>query len=163
MVTSLVREKRVVRAYGTTSSPPAIDADGSRAVFFSAASDLVPGDGNGLSDMFVRDVSAGTTTRVSVDTAGGDAKRSQRRAGGRPSITGDGKIVAFSSFASDLVAGDPNGTGEDVFVRDLTTETTTFASTDTGGGSGPSISDDGPPRGVPDDPGVRARSRDRVD
>jgi Tol biopolymer transport system component len=132
-------------ASGSTGlfSPPAIDADGSRVVFFSAASDLVPADGNGLSDMFVRDVSAGTTTRVSVDTAGGDANGRSDELGGRPSITGDGKIVAFASFASDLVAGDPNGAASDVFVRDLTTATTKLASADTGGGSGPSISDDG--------------------
>jgi len=124
-------------------SPPAIDADGSRVVFFSAASDLVPADGNALSDMFVRDVSAGTTTRVSVDTAGGDANGRSDELGGRPSITGDGNVVAFASFASDLVVGDANGSAEDVFVRDLTTSTTTLVSGDTNGGSGPSISDDG--------------------
>jgi hypothetical protein len=124
-------------------SPPAIDADGSRVVFFSAASDLVPGDGNGLSDMFVRDLSAGTTTRVSVDIAGGDANGPSDAGGGRPSITGDGKVVAFASFASDLVTGDTNGAGSDVFVRDLAAATTTLASGDSHGGSGPSISDDG--------------------
>ncbi len=124
-------------------SPPAIDADGSRVVFYSAASDLVPADGNALSDMFVRDVSAGTTTRVSVDTAGGDANGRSDELGGRPSITGDGNVVAFASFASDLVVGDANGNAEDVFVRDLTTSTTTLVSGDTNGGSGPSISDDG--------------------
>lgn len=124
-------------------SPPAIDADGSRVVFFSSASDLVPGDGNGLSDMFVRDLSAGTTTRVSVDTAGGDANGPSDAGGGRPSITGDGKVVAFASFAGDLVTGDTNGAGSDVFVRDLAAGTTTLASGDSHGGSGPSISDDG--------------------
>jgi hypothetical protein len=124
-------------------SPPAIDADGSRVVFFSDASDLVLGDGNGLSDMFVRDLSAGTTTRVSVDTAGGDANGPSDGGGGRPAITADGNIVAFASFASDLVIGDTNGAGSDVFVRDLRTRTTTLASGASQGGSGPSISDNG--------------------
>jgi Tol biopolymer transport system component len=124
-------------------SPPAIDADGSRVVFFSDASDLVPMDGNALSDMFVRDLSAGTTTRVSVDTGGGDANAPSDARGGRPAITGDGNIVAFCSFASDLVAGDGNGTGADVFVRDLRNPTTTLVSGASHGGSGPSISDDG--------------------
>jgi Tol biopolymer transport system component len=124
-------------------SPPAIDADGSRVVFFSNASDLVPMDGNALSDMFVRDLTAGTTTRVSVDTAGGDANGRSDERGGRPAITGDGNIVAFCSFASDLVTGDNNGNGADVFVRDLRNPTTTLVSGAPGGGSGPSISDDG--------------------
>jgi hypothetical protein len=61
-----------------------------RVVFFSAASDLVPTDGNALSDVFVRDVSAGTTTRVSVDTAGGDAngRSDSSEAGHRSPATG---------------------------------------------------------------------------
>jgi Tol biopolymer transport system component len=125
-------------------SPPAIDADGSRVVFYSDASDLVPSDGNGLSDTFMRDLSAGTTTRVSVDTAGGDANGRSDQLGGRPAITGDGAFVAFASFASDLVAtGDTNGAGSDVFVRDLAHSTTTLASGESLGGSGPSISADG--------------------
>ena len=124
-------------------SPPAIDADGTRVVFFSDASDLVPMDGNGFSDVFVRDLSAGTTTRVSVDTGGGEANGRSDSGGGRPGITGDGNLVAFSSFASDLVVGDGNGSGSDVFVRDLQSSTTTLASGATGGGSGASISDDG--------------------
>ena len=132
-------------ASGSTGlfSPPAIDADGTRVVFFSAASDLVPLDGNGLSDMFVRDLSAGTTTRVSVDTAGGDADGPSDEFGGRPAISGDGNFVAFSSFASDLVTGDGNGSGADVFVTDLRSPTIVLASGETQGGSGPSISDDG--------------------
>ena len=124
-------------------SPPAIDADGTRVVFFSDASDLVPMDGNGFSDMFVRDLSAGTTTRVSVDTGGGDANAPSDAGGGEPSISGDGNFVAFSSFASDLVTGDGNGNGADVFVRDLRSPTTILASAASAGGSGPSISDDG--------------------
>ena len=123
-------------------SPPAIDADGSRVVFFSAASDLVPMDGNGFSDVFMRDLTAGTTTRVSVDTGGGDANGPSDAGNGKPGISGDGNVVAFSSFASDLVIGDGNGSGSDVFVRDLQNPTTVLASGATGGGGGASISDD---------------------
>lgn len=124
-------------------SPPAIDADGSRVVFFSDASDLVAADGNGLSDMFMRDLTAGTMTRVSVDTTGGDANGPSDYVGGTPAITGDGEIVAFASSASDLVSSDANGAGSDVFVRDIDGMTTTLASADSHGGSSPSISDDG--------------------
>jgi Tol biopolymer transport system component len=124
-------------------SPPAIDADGSRVVFFSAASDLVPMDGNGFSDVFVRDLSTGDTTRVSVDAAGGDANGPSDEGNGRPGISGDGNVVAFSSFASDLAAGDGNGAGSDVFVRDLQSSTTSLMSAASSGGSGASISDDG--------------------
>ncbi len=83
------------------------------------------------------------TTRVSVDTAGGDANGRSDALGGRPSITGDGEIVAFASFASDLATGDSNGHASDVFVRDLATSTTTLVTSATSGGSGASLSDDG--------------------
>ena len=124
-------------------SPPAIDADGTRVVFFSDASDLVPMDGNGFSDIFVRDLTTRTTTRVSVSLVGGDANGPSDAGNGRPGITGDGALVAFSSFASDLVLGDGNGAGSDVFVRDLQHATTTLVSGATSGGAGASISDDG--------------------
>jgi quinohemoprotein amine dehydrogenase alpha subunit-like protein len=81
--------------------------------------------------------------RASVDTAGGDPNGPSDALCGRPSITGDGNVVAFCSFASDLVTGDGNGNGADVFVRDLQNPTTTLISGATSGGSGPSISDDG--------------------
>ena len=133
------------RASGSTSlfSPPAIDADGSRVVFFSAASDLVPMDGNALSDVFVRDLGAGVTTRVSVDATGGDANGPSDQGNGRPGITGDGNVVAFASFASNLAPGDGNGAGSDVFVRDLRSSTTSLVSAASEGGAGASISDDG--------------------
>lgn len=124
-------------------SLPAIDADGTRVVFFSDASDLVPMDGNGFSDVFVRDLTARTTTRVSVSLLGGDANGRSNAGNGSPGITGDGELVAFSSFASDLAPGDGNGAGSDVFVRDLQHATTTLVSGATNGGSGASISDDG--------------------
>ena len=64
-----------------------------------------PGAGNDNSDVFVRDTIAGTTARVSV-TAGGTASDGESV---QPSISDDGRYVAFTSNATDLVAGDSNG------------------------------------------------------
>ena len=90
----------------------------------SAASDLVAGDTNGLADVFVRDVQAGTTTLVSV---GAKAKAGTIGGGSElPDITPDGRYVAFYSTASNLVPGAVNS--GDIYVRDLTSGTTTWAS-----------------------------------
>jgi Tol biopolymer transport system component len=111
------------------SSGPSISADGRYVAFESEASDLVGGDENGFSDVFVRDLLGGTTTRVSVDTTGGNANG---RSSG-PSISADGRFVSFWSGASDLVAGDANGF-EDVFVRDMVSGVTRRVSVDMDGG-----------------------------
>jgi Tol biopolymer transport system component len=100
-----------------------ISADGRYVVFLSAARNMVTGDTNGEADVFVRDRVAGTTTRVSVATDGAQANDSSYE----PCISGNGRYVAFHSSASSLVAGDSND-GEDVFVHDLFTGTTTRAS-----------------------------------
>jgi Tol biopolymer transport system component len=120
------------------SRSPGISADGRYVVFTSRASDLVANDANGLSDVFVRDMKTGTTTLVSVNaagTGGGNGFSSD------PSISADGRRVAFVSAASDLVAGDTNGK-YDVFVRDLKKGTTTLVSVNkagTGGGDGDAL------------------------
>jgi Tol biopolymer transport system component len=125
---------------------PSISDDGRYVAFESGASDLMTGDGNGLPDIFVRDLHVGTTARVSVDTTGGDPNDDSHGFG--PSISGDGRYVAFESWASDLVVGDGNGT-RDVFVRDRQANTTTRVSLDATGGDPDaqslqeSISDDG--------------------
>ncbi|MGH2685292.1 MAG: TolB family protein, partial [Actinomycetota bacterium] len=111
------------------SGGPSISGDGRYVAFVSDASDLTPGDANGEKDVFVRDLVAGTTTRVSVDADGGDPNGFSREA----TISADGRHVAFTSGASDLVAGDGNGEF-DVFVRDLVAGTTTRASVDLLGG-----------------------------
>jgi Tol biopolymer transport system component len=94
------------------SSAPAISADGRYVAFASDASDLAPGDTNGVSDIFVRDRLDATTERVSVSTAGEQANGSCNR----PSVSADGVLLAFDSAASNLVPGDTNG-ALDVFVR----------------------------------------------
>ncbi len=120
---------------------PSISADGTSVAFSSDASNLVPGDGNDASDVFVRDLTDGTTERVSVDAAGDDPNGSSFA----PSVSADGRFVAFESFASDLIAGDDGFDG--VFVRDLLENTTVRASVSDDGesrsGSEPSIGADG--------------------
>ncbi len=124
-----------------SSSDPSISADGKRVAFQSFANNLVLGDGNGQSDIFVRDTRKGTTIRVSVDTAGGDPDPVPSVALSRfPSLSADGNHVAFASEAPDLVSGDRNG-ALDIFVRNLGAGTTTRASVDTEGGDPDNASD----------------------
>ena len=85
---------------------------------------LVPGDTNGIGDVFVRDRRSGTTEpgqRVDRRRAGATATSFE------PAISADGRFVAFTSYASNLVPGDTNGAG-DVFVRDRRTGTTSRVS-----------------------------------
>ena len=113
-----------------------LSADGRYVVFESAASNLVAGDTNGAADIFLRDLVAGTTRRVSVSTGG--VQSDQPSGGGQynhfgtPRISGDGRYVAFVSSATDLVAGDTNFV-QDVFLRDTVANTTTRLSVSSGG------------------------------
>lgn len=102
--------------FDTTS----LSADGRYVAFVSSADNLVPGDTNRRSDVFVRDTLLGSTVRVSVATGGHQANNDSEH----PSISADGRYVAFASWASNLVPGDTNRL-EDVFVRDLVRRTTT--------------------------------------
>jgi Tol biopolymer transport system component len=113
------------------SDVPAISADGRYVAFESAAANLVPGDTNDATDVFVHDLTSGTTRRVSVSTSGrqGNADSSVF---GSPSISADGRYVAFESAASNLVSGDTNR-ALDVFVHDMTTGRTTRVSVTTAG------------------------------
>jgi Tol biopolymer transport system component len=117
------------------STEPKISDDGSRVVFSSTAFDLVANDANGASDIFVRDLVAGTTTRVSVSSTGGEGDL----AAVEPAISGDGRLVAFTSAATNLTAGDTNHVS-DVFVRDLAAGTTTRVSVSSTGGEANSLS-----------------------
>lgn len=127
-----------------TASDPAISASGRYTVFQSAASNLVAGDTNGVADIFVRDRMTGTTTRVSVSSAGAQGNGVSTTA----AISGDGRYVAFASAATNLVAGDTNGVN-DIFVHDRETGTTARLSINSSGDGGnggsrfPSLSYDG--------------------
>src|SRR5215831_6245900 len=81
------------------SLPTGISSDGRYALFESAASDLVLNDTNSANDVFIRDLVAGTTSVVSVDTNGVCGNGSSRGS----TITPDGRYVAFVSAANDLV------------------------------------------------------------
>ena len=108
---------------------PAISADGRFISFSSDASNLVPGDNNGVLDVFVRDRLTGVTRRVSISTGG----RQGNHSSGDASISADGRFVAFSSGATNLVSGDTNKS-DDVFVRDRATGVTGRVSVSTGAG-----------------------------
>jgi Tol biopolymer transport system component len=116
----------------STLSPLSVSGDGSRVAFVSAADDLVLNDTNGLSDVFVRDLPAGDTVLVSAETSDTTSGNSLSE---EPTISADGRFVAFSSYASDLVSGDTND-ASDVFVRDLLTGTTALVSVNLNGSSG---------------------------
>ncbi len=125
-------------------TPFSISADGRYIAFISYADNLVNGDTNGGSDIFLRDTQTNTTTRISIATDGTQANGQSIA----PTISADGRYVAFSSDASNLVSGDTNGT-RDIFLRDTQTNATTRISIATDGTQAngfstyPSISVDG--------------------
>jgi hypothetical protein len=105
------------------SFAPAISADGRFVAFSSSATNLVNGDTNTRTDIFVRDRVLGLTTRVSVNSSGVEADRGGRE----PTISGDGRYVAFVSLATNLMDEEPYGY-EHIFVHDRQTGTTTLVS-----------------------------------
>ncbi len=111
----------------------ALSADGRVVAFVSTSAGLVPGDTNALPDVFVRARDGGAVTRVSVDSAGGEARLGVVDAPASIAISADGNIVAFASGSDDLVAGDTNDV-PDVFVHDRTTGVTERVSVGTDGG-----------------------------
>ena len=112
-------------------SRPSISDDGGYVAFESLATDLVAGDTNVRMDVFVRDVIGGVTSIASADSGGTLGNGNSWV----PAISDDGRYVAFTSFASNLVPGDTNGAG-DVFVYDLQLGTTTRVSVHTNGTEG---------------------------
>jgi tricorn protease-like protein len=116
------------------STDPAISADGRFVAFVSNASNLVAGDTNDTGDIFVHDRQTGTTSRVSVASGGTQGSGPSSA----PSISADGRFVAFGSDAANLVAGDTNGE-PDVFVHDRQTGTTSRVSVASDGTQGITI------------------------
>ena len=111
---------------------PRISADGRFVAFVSVATNLAGSDANGtVEDIYVHDMQARTTRRVSLSSAGVQANSVSTI----PSLSSDGQTLAFISFASNLVAGDTNGHW-DVFVRDLRTGVTERVSVSSGGQQG---------------------------
>jgi Tol biopolymer transport system component len=108
-----------------------ISSDGRYVAFASGARNLADGDTNFRTDIFVRDLEAGTTERASMSSTGGQGNSDS--AG--PSLSSNGRYVAFYSLASNLADGDSNGVA-DVFVRDRVEATTTRVSVDSSGVQG---------------------------
>ncbi|TWT43990.1 Protein TolB [Phycisphaerae bacterium RAS1] len=117
--TELISRRSASQIGNDASDRPSVSADGRFVAFESLATNLVSGDTNAVSDVFVRDRSGAATTRVSVSVGGSQANGASRAA----SISADGRYVAFASDASNLVGDDDNGV-TDIFVRDRNTGAT---------------------------------------
>ena len=145
-VTSLVSVSSAGIHASADASYSALSADGRFIAFVSNSDNLVDGDTNGAYDIFVHDRILGETARVSVAS---DGRQGNDHSGfDYPSISADGRFVAFDSAASNLVAGDTNRY-RDIFVHDRTTGETTRISVSSTGEQGndhaytPSISRNG--------------------
>lgn len=130
------------------SDSPAISADGRLVAFRSNASNLVFGDTNGFDDIFLHNRQNATTTRVSVNSSGEQAIGCVTTCQQNPSLSADGRFVAFDSRATNLVPMDTNDR-TDIFVHDLRMGETVRVSVNSLGFEGnadsfiPSLSADG--------------------
>ena len=131
-------------ALNAPSSGAKLSGDGRFVLFETNATNVVGTSTAGITHVYVRDIVAGTTERISVSSAGGEANASS----GAGSVSADGRFVAFESSASNLVSGDTGGF-VDVFLMDRSTHTVSRVS-ETSGGTGangdsfdPAVSADG--------------------
>lgn len=122
---------------GVGGSEPSLAHDGGRLAFSSFSSALVVGDTNDLWDIFTYDHAAGALTRVSLTSTGGERDQGTESASRvvTPSISGNGRFVAFSTTATNVVADDTNGV-QDVFVVDTDTGDVVRASVGNDGAEG---------------------------
>lgn len=116
------------QAENGSSSRPEISVSGRFVAFNSSATNLVPGDTNAVDDVFVVDLQNGAIERVSVSSAGAQGNDDSRA----PSISADGRFVAFQSDATNLVPNDSNG-DFDIFLHDRLTRSTELISLATDG------------------------------
>lgn len=108
-----------------------ISGSGRFVTFASASTNLVSGDTNGFVDVFLHDRNTGVTTRLSVDSSGGQGNQNADR----PSISDDGRYAVFESFANNFVVNDTNNR-TDIFLRDTVTGTTSKVSLNNQGDQG---------------------------
>jgi Tol biopolymer transport system component len=131
-------------AANAVSLAPSVSDDGNLVAFWSLATNLVPDDGNGSADVFLRDVSAGTTERISVDGDGDEVAIG----GEHPAISGDGEHIAFITGSPEAYVPGA-GSGAAYVVRDLDPSATEIQPRDLFGGPTPwpasdfFLSDDG--------------------
>jgi tricorn protease-like protein len=135
------------QANGASLSPN-LSADGRFVAFISAATNLVEDDTNDTADTFLHDRLTGETARVSIASDGSEGDGSSFS--DVPALSADGCIIAFGSYASNLVPeGDLNGDNPDVYIHDCLTRQTRRVSVDSSGNQGndwswkPDISADG--------------------
>lgn len=126
------------------STAAAISEDGQFITFVSTSNDMVPGDTNGLPDIFLFDRIGGTLELISQDSNGVQGNSTSTL----PSISDDGRFVAFGSLSTNLISNDNNGLA-DIFLRDRLNNTTTRISVSSSGLEAnsssfePSLSSDG--------------------
>ncbi|MCC7011901.1 MAG: hypothetical protein IT454_04990 [Planctomycetes bacterium] len=107
----------------------AVSADGRYVVFHSSATNLVSGDTNGQYDVFLRDLVANTTQRISLTSTAAQTNGWN----GQASISADARYVAFYSYAPNLVPGGATVPQPQVYVRDRVLGTTACASVSSSG------------------------------
>ncbi|MEM8836282.1 MAG: FG-GAP-like repeat-containing protein, partial [Planctomycetota bacterium] len=135
-ITTRISESTAGAQGGGESLNPYISPDGRFVAFQSVATNLVAGDTNGEQDIFLHNTQTGTTSRVSVDSAGNEANDASDQA----ALSADGRFVVFDSIATDLVAGDTNSS-RDIFLHDTQTGTTTRVNVDDSGTEANGFSD----------------------
>jgi Tol biopolymer transport system component len=120
------------------SAWPGISGDGRYVAYVSWATNLVAGDTNQAYDIFVREIKANRTTRVSVDSAGNQANASSDTAS--PALSADGRYVAFGAWAMNLAPSEGVSVTEHIYVHDQTTHATTRESVNSAGVAGNDVS-----------------------
>jgi Tol biopolymer transport system component len=94
------------------TAQPSISKDGRYVAFTGWSDQIVPGDTNSATDVFLRDMQLGTTKRISINSKGQQGNFDSQH----PDISSDGKYIVFSSFANNLIRFDPN-LQQDVFIH----------------------------------------------
>ncbi len=125
---------------GGYSGTPTISSNGQFVVFFSTATNLVPGYNNLLGDVFLRDRIAGTNTLVSVSK---DGISPGQGSSSTPAMSQDGRYVAFLSTAANLVPLGTQANKQNTFWRDTEAGVTVAVTTNVSATYGPSVSADG--------------------
>jgi Ca2+-binding RTX toxin-like protein len=131
--TRLVSASAEGEAGNGTSSQPSISSDGRLVSFISAASNLVPGDTNDASDLFLKDLTTGEVRRLNLTSTGGQSSGSVMD----QELSGNGRFAVFSSDASDLVPAAEDAYDPALYLVDLKTSAITLLSWDNDGQGNP--------------------------
>jgi hypothetical protein len=143
-ITKLITASPAGEEGNADSYAPAISGDGKSVAFESYSSNLVQSDKNGFRDVFVWHSNTGKIDVVSIGVKGTEANAESYE----PTVSGDGRFIAFTSMAGNISAVEKGVSNNNVYLRDLQADTTILISVDPkakkgGGGSNPSISYDG--------------------